>query len=63
MEKIVDITANVYKETIVRCLDCVHWKSDKFFCGQFHVGTPADGYCYMAKEQTKTTTGTDCSWK
>jgi hypothetical protein len=28
MEKIVDITKGVYKETIVRCKDCKHWRSD-----------------------------------
>ena len=39
---------------IVRCKECIHWKADKFFCKMFHVGTPEDGYCYMAKtEQTE----------
>ena len=44
----------------IRCKDCVHWKADKSFCNMFHVGTPSDGFCYMAKRMT---TGTDCSWK
>ena len=57
---------------IVRCEDCAKWRSDRFFCTQWSCGTPAVGWCYMAK-QTEThdlRTGThacvkqtDCGWK
>ena len=35
---------------IVRCSECVHWREDKFFCTQWSCGTPAVGWCYMAKQ-------------
>ena len=35
---------------IVRCSECVHWRKDKFFCTQWTCGTPAVGWCYMAKQ-------------
>lgn len=39
---------------IVRCKECVHYFTDIYFCKQFHVGTPEDGYCYMAKKAEQT---------
>lgn len=34
---------------IVRCEDCAKWRKDRFFCTQWSCGTPAVGWCYMAK--------------
>lgn len=53
-------TGHLHKGELIRCKDCVHWQDSKSFCKQFHLGTPSDGFCYMAKRKT---TGTDCSWK
>ena len=46
--------ANVVKYApsidIVRCKECAKWRSDRFFCTQWSCGTPAVGWCYMAKQ-------------
>ena len=45
---------NIYGEPIVeiiRCEKCIHWQADKYFCNQFTVGTPEDGYCYMGQTE------------
>ena len=42
-------TGFLHMGELVRCKNCVHWSADKFFCKMFSVGTPGDGYCYMAK--------------
>lgn len=47
----------------IRCKDCIHWQDSKSFCGQFHVGTPSDGYCYMAKRNEQPQPNPDCGWK
>ena len=35
---------------LVRCEECAKWRSDRFFCTQWSCGTPAVGWCYMAKQ-------------
>ena len=35
---------------IVRCEACAKWRKDRFFCTQWTCGTPAVGWCYMAKQ-------------
>ena len=42
---------------IVRCSECVHWREDKFFCTQWTCGTPAVGWCYMAKQTERSSDG------
>ena len=45
-------------QKLVRCRVCAHWDPPRYFCKQFMVGTPWDGFCYMG-EMSEIPTGSE----
>jgi hypothetical protein len=44
-------TGFLHRGELIRCKNCIHWAADKFFCKEFSVGTPRNGYCYMGRKE------------